>query len=86
MASCRKGTPLKDDESRVEKLLREGMPHSWIAEDYDVSPQTVRNFARRRGLLYKDGREMTRVWASIRSNMEQREIHQAICPRPKVKA
>lgn len=61
-------------------MYAEGVPTPWIAEDYGVSNDTLREFARRRGITHADSRGQARLWGEIRPRADLAMLHRLFAP------
>lgn len=67
------------DLERIRVLAEDGVPISWIAEEFDVTEDAVRKAAKSMG--YSSDREYMRTQAAIRNKPILAALHAEISPR-----
>lgn len=71
---------------RFKSLFAEGVPMTWVAEDYGVSLDSVYTFARRHGIVHSDPRGLARVWGAVRRDSALSKLYREFAPGLSVKA
>lgn len=81
-----RGYTLSDEQkTQIRRLIDDGVPLAWIADDVGVSLDRVKNFVRDPendlgDLTRRNGAEFTSVWSSIYRNDEQLRLHTELKP------
>lgn len=78
VAARRRDDLTREQIERIELLVGEGMPSSWVAEDVGCSRETVR---RRQPIGRDVEQEFRRVFARIGNDPALLELHRQFAPR-----
>ena len=70
---------------RVEQLVNDGLPATWIAEDLGLTSRGLRQRMRRHGFMRdevkQNGKDFIDVWTTIRVTPAIYDIHSQVRPK-----